>query len=424
MENLFGRLLTQQELGPDMSLLPQDVIQFAGMAITGKNVICKRCGTASSCQTVRLEIPAYFCPECLQLGRVRSDEFLYHLPQQPFPRKDALLWTGTLTPYQADISKQLVQAVDQKEQILVHAFTGAGKTEMIYAAISRSLASGGAVCIATPRTDVARELYTRLSKDFAVPISLLHADSPPYFRTPLVISTTHQLLRFREAFDLLIIDEVDAFPFSDNPALYYAAEHAQKTAATLVYLTATSTDTLDKLVSSDLLKRITLSRRFHGHPLVVPKSIFSYPEKIIYRHIQKQRQTGFPLLLFAPVIRFGQSFTAQLSKLLPHEKIGFVASTTENRSGIISQFREGELTILVSTTILERGVTFPKVDVFVLESQHRLFTASSLIQIAGRAGRSIERPTGLVYFFHNGLTKQMTRAISDIRKMNRLGGFS
>src|SRR5574337_1066428 len=105
MENLFGRLLTQQELGPDMSLLPQDVTQFAGMAITGKNVICKRCGTASSCQTVRLEISAYFCPECLQLGRIRSDEFLYHLPQQPFPRKDALLWTGTLTPYQADISK-------------------------------------------------------------------------------------------------------------------------------------------------------------------------------------------------------------------------------------------------------------------------------------------------------------------------------
>ena len=424
MENLFGRLLTQQELGPDISLLPHDTIRFSGMAITGKNVICQRCGTASSCQTVRLEISASFGPECLQLGRIRSDEFLYHLPQQPFPRIDALLWTGTLTPYQKDISEQLVQAVDQKEQILVHAVTGAGKTEMIYAAISRSIASGGAVCIATPRTDVARELYTRLSNDFSVPISLLHADSPPYFRTPLVISTTHQLLRFREAFDLLIIDEVDAFPFADNPALYYAAEHAQKTAATLVYLTATSTDTLDKHVRSGLLKRITLSRRFHGNPLVVPKPIFNYHEKIIYRHIQKQRNSGFPLLLFAPVIRFGQSFTAQLSKLLPYERIGFVASTTDNRSEIISQFRKGELTILVSTTILERGVTFPKVAVFVLESQHRLFTASSLIQIAGRAGRSIERPTGLVYFFHNGLTKQMTRAISDIHKMNRLGGFS
>ena len=75
-------------------------------------------------------------------------------------------------------------------------------------------------------------------------------------------------------------------------------------------------------------------------------------------------------------------------------------------------------------TKLDTIVYTRKVDVFVLESQHRLFTASSLIQIAGRAGRSIERPTGLVYFFHNGLTKQMTRAISDIRKMNRLGGFS
>jgi competence protein ComFA len=424
MDNLFGRLLTRQELGDDFANLPENVVQIPGMVLRGKHAICNRCGTASLLADVKLEIAAYFCPECLQLGRVRSDQPLYHLPQQDFPAQETLLWTGKLTPYQAEISAELVRAVMQKTQILVHAVTGAGKTEMIYAAIAKAISTGGAVGIATPRTDVARELYARLSRDFTVPIALLHADSEPYFPTPLIISTTHQLLRFRHAFDLLIIDEVDAFPFADNEALYFAAEQSRKANSTLIYLTATSTDKLDKLVKTGDLKQVSLSRRFHGNPLVVPKTIFSDSEKIIFRHIQNQRKTGFPLLLFAPVISFGQAFTERLSRLLPDEKIGFVASTSDNRAEEIERFRQGELTILVSTTILERGVTFPKVDVFVIHAHHRLFTKSSLIQIAGRAGRSPERPTGLVYFFHAGLTKDMTRAIAEIRYMNLLGGLT
>ena len=133
-----------------------------------------------------------------------------------------------------------------------------------------------------------------------------------------------------------------------------------------------------------------------------------------------KNRTVYASLEFA----FGQSFTERLRRLFPDEKIGFVASTSEERAEEIDRFRQGQLTILVSTTILERGVTFPKVDVFVVNSHHRLFTKSSLIQIAGRAGRSPDRPTGLVYFFHTGLTRDMTRAISEIRQMNRLGGFT
>lgn len=424
MDNLSGRLLTRQELGESWTHLPQDTIQFPGMVISGKTATCNRCGTRSKLIDIALEIPAYFCPECLHLGRVRSDQCLYHLPQQAFPKQETLLWQGQLTPYQAEISKALVQAVADKSQILVHAVTGAGKTEMIYAAVATVISSGGAVGIATPRTDVARELYARLSRDFSVKIALLHADSEPYFPTPLVISTTHQLLRFREAFDLLIIDEVDAFPFADNDALYFAAEHAKKPTATLIYMTATSTDKLDQRVKNGQLQQVSLSRRFHGNPLVVPKPIYMSSDKILLRYIQKQRTSGFPLLIFAPVIKDGQCFTDHLRALLPDERIGFVASTTDGRADIIDQFRQGQLTILISTTILERGVTFPKVDVFVMTSQHRLFTKSSLIQIAGRAGRSPDRPTGLVYFFHTGLTRDMTRAIAEIRHMNQLGGFT
>ena len=423
MKNLFGRLLTRQELDSDPTQLPTEVISIPGMVQSGKYVICNRCGTSSLMQSVSLQVSAFFCPACIGLGRVRSDELLYHIPQQPFPKQDTLAWQGTLTPYQAKISHQLVEAVEQKLKILVHAVTGAGKTEMIYDAINTSISSGGAVCIATPRTDVARELYSRLSRDFNLTISLLHADAAPYFRTPLVISTTHQLLRYRNAFDLLVIDEVDAFPFVNNTILHYAADHAQKNSATVIYLTATPTDKLNALVKSGQLTSATLSRRFHGYPLVIPKPIFSANDKTIYRYIKKQRKTYFPLLIFAPVITWGKAFTATLRQLFPDEQIGFVASTSQERSDIITQFREGSLSILVTTTILERGVTFPKVDVFVLHAHHRLFTTASLVQISGRVGRSLERPTGLIYFFHQGLTKQITQAISDIRHMNKLGGF-
>lgn len=43
-----------------------------------------------------------------------------------------------------------------------------------------------------------------------------------------MIATTHQLLKFYHAFDLLIVDEVDAFPYVDNSMLYYAVKNSVK----------------------------------------------------------------------------------------------------------------------------------------------------------------------------------------------------
>lgn len=88
---------------------------------------------------------------------------------------------------------------------------------------------------------------------------------------------------------------------------------------------------------------------------------------------------------------------------------------------IIEQFRQGQITILISTTILERGVTFPTIDVFVLLANHRLYTSSSLIQISGRVGRSLERPEGQVLFFHDGISKAMLKAVREIKDMNQKG---
>ena len=427
--NYLGRLFTEEELTEEER---QSAEKILSMKKDKGRLVCQRCNSLIL-EDWYLPIGAYYCRECLLMKRVRSDQDLYYFPQEDFPEQDVLKWRGQLTPFQDMVSKGLLQAVDNKEETLVHAVTGAGKTEMIYQVVAKVINAGGAVCLASPRIDVCLELYKRLQNDFSCEIALLHGESEPYFRTPLVVATTHQLLKFYQAFDLLIVDEVDAFPYVDNPILYYAVKNSVKENGMRIFLTATSTDELDRKVRLGELKRLSLPRRFHGNPLIIPKPVWlsdfeRYLDKgclspKLKSYIDKQRETTYPLLIFASEIEKGEKLKEVLQKEFPHEKIGFVSSVTEDRLEQVQAFRDGGLTILISTTILERGVTFPRVDVFVIEANHRLFTKSSLIQIGGRVGRSMDRPTGDLLFFHDGLNASIKKAIMEIQQMNKEAGL-
>ena len=427
--NYLGRLFTEQELSFEERQLAK---QLLSMRKEKEQLVCQRCGSKVE-EEWHLPVGAFYCRECLIMKRVRNDEPLYYFPQEDFPRQDVLKWSGQLTPFQEQVSMGLLQAVDKKEPSLVHAVTGAGKTEMIYQVVAKVINRGGAVCLASPRIDVCLELYKRLQSDFTCKISLLHGESEPYFRTPLVVATTHQLLKFYQAFDLLIVDEVDAFPYVDNPILYHAVNNCVKESGLKIFLTATSTDELDKKVKQGELKRLSLPRRFHGNPLVIPKPVWlsDFDKHLqknrlvpkLRRYIEKQRETAYPLLIFASEIEKGERLKEILQRDFPNEKIGFVSSVTEDRLQQVQAFRDRELTILISTTILERGVTFPCVDVFVVEANHQLFTKSSLIQIGGRVGRSMDRPTGQLIFFHDGINRSIKKAIKEVKEMNQEAGL-
>ncbi len=427
--NYLGRLFTEKELTEEER---QEAVKLPAMRKEKGKLFCQRCNSLIL-EEWYLPIGAYYCRECLLMKRVRSDQALYYFPQENFPKQDVLKWRGQLTSFQEKVSEGLIRAVEKKEPTLVRAVTGAGKTEMIYQVVAKVIDDGGAVCLASPRIDVCLELYKRLQNDFACDIALLHGESEPYFRTPLVIATTHQLLKFYHAFDLLIVDEVDAFPYVDNTMLYYAVKNSVKEDGLRILLTATSTDELDRKVRTGELKRLSLPRRFHGNPLIIPKPVWlsdfnrclekSQLSSKLKTYIEKQRRTGYPLLIFTSEIKKGEGLKEILKVHFPNESIGFVSSVTEDRLEQVQAFRDGELTILISTTILERGVTFPCVDVFVVEANHRLFTKSSLIQIGGRVGRSMDRPTGELLFFHDGLNASIKKAIKEIKQMNKEAGL-
>ena len=97
-----------------------------------------------------------------------------------------------------------------------------------------------------------------------------------------------------------------------------------------------------------------------------------------------------------------------------------VSSRDPERLLKVENMRRQIYGFLLTTTILERGVTFPGIDVMVLGSEDEVFTRSALVQIAGRVGRKSDCPTGKVWFLHEGKTKASQSAIRQIQSLNVL----
>jgi competence protein ComFA len=346
-------------------------------------------------------------------------------------------WNGTLSKGQQLASDQVVKAVQDKSSLLVWAVCGAGKTEVLFKGIETALLNGDRVCIATPRTDVVLELAPRLQQVFPeTEVSVLYGGSEDRSKNAqLTISTTHQLLRYYRAFDTIIIDEVDAFPYSMEPMLQYAANEARALDGAIVYLSATPSKEMQRDVRLKKLDSVVIPARYHGMPLPVPqfewcgkwrarltKGRIPINVKLwIKQHFKDEK----PIFLFVPDIELLEKVVRILQKSYEDEVVG-VHSKDKERKGKVARFREGRVKILVTTTILERGVTVPNVQVGVLGAEDDIFTESALVQIAGRAGRNTEYSSGDVRFFHYGKTGEMNRARNHIRRMNyraKQGGF-
>ncbi|WP_409295739.1 DEAD/DEAH box helicase [Peribacillus sp. SCS-26] len=368
------------------------------------------------------------------MGRVSSCSKLYvwRGPEPAYPSLvDPLAWKGTLSPAQKEASLKAVAAIRTNSELLIWAVCGAGKTEILFEAIAAALAEGKRICFAAPRTDVVLELAPRLRAAFpkAMTAALYGGSEERHTPGQLILTTTHQLYRFRQAFDVMIIDEVDAFPFSADLTLRHAAERARKNPSSLIYLTATPSNSLKRQAASGGLPSAVIPARFHRHPIPVPDLQWSgnwekslAKKKIPIRvktWLEERLQLSLPFLIFFPSIK-------KMEEALPlfqahYPEIAAVHSEDPHRKEKVLALREGRVPGLLTTTILERGVTIPRLDVCVLGAEQPVFTESALVQIAGRVGRKAEHPHGSITFFHFGRTEAMLTAVKHIKGMNREG---
>lgn len=372
---------------------------------------CPVCGNEDSSSIGVLKGKPY-CRRCIAFKGEEAKQF------ESKPKKAPIFLSYDLSSEQKELSDRLINNYEHGINSLVYAVCGSGKTEICLSLIEYCVSKGFKVGFAVPRRSVCYELYCRFRNIFRKnKVISVYGGHHRVIEGDIVCLTTHQLFRYPNYFDLLIMDEIDAFPFKGDEVLQNMFERSIK--RNYVLLTATPTDELLKEFSKpgkDLLK---LFVRFHHNPLPVPKVVLGNDFNIHYKLI-KQLKTFLDenkqVFIFVPTI----DESIKLSRLLKifFRKGTYVNSKRDDNEEIIEDFREKKYQYLVTTAVLERGITMKNLQVIVFHADSYIYDDHALVQIAGRVGRKKDAPEGEVIYIGKEKTKHMERAISDIIAAN------
>ena len=375
------------------------------------NYVCPRCGNKDERYIGYINGKPY-CRKCINFNGHRAKDT--HIVSS----NTKLFLDYELSKDQNEISTKTYEAISNNKNVLIYAVTGAGKTELVYKSIEHILKIGGNVGFAIPRRDVVIDLYPRIKDAFKNnSVTLVYGGNSKVLESDIVLLTTHQLYRYEHYFDLLIVDEIDAFPFKNDDTLMHFLKSSLR--GNYIFLTATPTKEDIKNIKKDNGVVLTLFSRYHRHPL--PEPIFIKPELNLYltcknelKSLLKEHKQVF---IFVPTIKIGESLFRFLSFFFKGGKE--VDSTKEDRNKIVKDFKDKKLNYLVTTAILERGVTVRDLQVIVFKSDHPLYTKEMLIQIAGRVGRKKDCPDGKVIFIGEHYNETNRNAIEEIKRINK-----
>lgn len=344
-----------------------------------------------------------YCRKCILLNRAKKAIDVQYQHSQ----KQVADLNYELTKTQNKASDEILQYVKKSQSVIVNAVCGAGKTELVYKSIEYFVNQNKKVAFAIPRKDVVIEIYNRLRKDYPkLDIIAVYGGHNEKLEGQLIVLTTHQLFRYKKYFDLLILDEADAFPYYNDSLLENFLIESCK--GIVIYLSATIKDSFLKKTKNV----VYVSRRFHNKDLPVP----IFKRYFFFNKTSKLKETinllkNKQILIFVPTVKVGIKLSNKLH-------IPFVYSSFKEKQEYIDNFKKRKYQYLITTSILERGVTFFDVQVIVFEANHKLFDKSSLIQISGRVGRKLKAPTGMIYFLATSRSSAIRQCIKDIKKKN------
>ena len=407
------RSTSQQNVAPSESIIVKSLKQkLKRKAREMINYICPICGNSN---------PVYlgfkngepYCRKCILFrGQEATGDFVQIDTAEYTLRYE-------LSNDQKKLSNQLIENFKNNKDSLVCAVCGSGKTEICLGIISYCIKNHFRVGFAVPRRDVCVELYYRFTDIFREnELTAVYGGNTSYLEGDLVVLTTHQLFRYEKYFDLLIVDEIDAFPFKGSEILEIFLKRSVR--KNLIMMSATPSKETIEFFSKPNRSILELYSRFHGKPLPVPRIIKGNALFLNYKLIRETSRLlkkFKQIFIFVPTIDLSIKIYRLLNMFFPSG--GYINSRCENRDEIIKRFRVKKYRYLVTTAVLERGVTVKDLQVIVYRSDHPIYDSHALIQIAGRVGRKKEAPEGEVIFLARENNKEMQRAVAEIHAANK-----
>ncbi|MDO5440421.1 MAG: helicase-related protein [Erysipelotrichaceae bacterium] len=376
---------------------------------------CKRCGNKDPTYFYKGSKGVY-CRKCVSFKRILLNEELNKLDYDISKEAGEYHFDYPLTRYQLDSSLKTLEYLKQGYDVLLYCVCGAGKTEIVVKSISSYISRGLKVCYAISRREVVIELAYRFSKIFTNnKVASVYGDHHNDLTGDLIVCTTHQLFRYYQTFDLLILDEVDAFPLSGNETLMNIAIKACK--GNIVYSTATLNEFLKTYLSKRKYKEVSLYVRPSLKPLIVPKVIYNLNIiNIIYLEIILRRMTN-QCIVFVSSKKLCKTLYIIFKKMF---SCTYVYSDLDIRNENIIKFKNKEYKYIFSTTVLERGITIRDVNVVILYDRDLAFDKSSLIQMVGRVGRNYKNPYGKAYILSSSYSRTIRECVNEIKRANNI----
>ena len=372
---------------------------------------CLRCGNKDQTYFY-LGHKGCYCRKCIKFSRVLIDEDLYPYEYDISEGANDYSFDYKLTSKQIEASKKCLNCLKYSD-VLLFCCCGAGKTEIVVESIGYYLSKGLKVAYAIARREVVIELSERFKKIFKnANIISVYGGHHNKLSGDLIVCTTHQLYRYYKSFDLLILDEVDAFPLKGNETLMNICINSCK--GRIIFSTATIDDYLKRILKRRNYKKVELFVRPSMAPLVIPKLIYLPEFLLIIVLLYLMHKVNKQCIIFVS----SKKMCKLLYKLFRHlYSCTYVYADLDCRSENINAFRNKQYQFIFATSVLERGITIKDVSV-IIYTRDSTFDEANIIQMLGRVGRNINNPYGEAYILSNHFDKNIKAAITYLKHCN------
>lgn len=355
----------------------------------------------------------YYCRKCVKFKRILLKEEIEPINYDVLNVSSNYSMKYELTSFQKDASYKVLENLKQGKDVLLHCVCGAGKTELVVDSISAYLRKGLKVCYAISRKEVVIELEQRFKTIFKnANIVSLYGGHTEDRAGDLIICTTHQLFRYYKTFDLLILDEVDAFPLSGNETLMNISLNSCK--GNIVYSTATINNFLKKYLKKRKYEEVKLYIRPNLKPLTIPRVFYNLNFINYLSIIFMLRKIKGQCIIFIS----SKELTMKLYRVFKHLiNTTYVYSDLDSRNKNILDFKQNKYKYILSTTVLERGITIKNVNVIIIHNRKSAFETSAIVQMCGRVGRGLNSD-GKAYILSSVLDRNIFDALRQMKEAN------
>ena len=313
---------------------------------------------------------------------------------------------------------------------------GYGKTEVAFRAIMKCVLDGKQAAILAPTTVLARQHYLTAKRRFAkFPVEI---DVVSRFRTAgqmratlqklqagkidLLIGT-HRLfqkdVKFKDL-GLLVVDEEQRFGVAHKEKLKELSKQVD-----VLTLSATPIPRTLNMALSGIRDMSTLEEPPQDR-LPVQTYVLEHDWGVLADAMKRELERGGQVYYLHNRVETIERTAARIQALLPEARIGVGHGkmTQDELSDVMSHMTDGDLDILVCTTIIETGIDIPNANTLIIEDADHLGLAQ-LHQIRGRVGRSARRASAyMTYRRGKVLTEVAAKRLGAIREFAEFGsGF-